>query len=67
MVKITYWGLKVTELGALQFIPSSTFTGTISNISIKEIINVSIPYYTIYDSKGTVALEYRAGEKELCN
>ena len=52
-------GVIAVDTGALTFMPESAFTGTISNISIKEITAVSTPSETIKDSNGNVVSETR--------
>lgn len=44
----------------LEFIPSSTFTGTISNIKVHKITGTYVGKYTITDSNGQTSFEVRA-------
>lgn len=44
----------------LEFIPSSTFTGTISNIKVHKITGTYVGKYKITDSNGSTSFEVRA-------
>lgn len=52
-------GIIAVDTGKLTFTPESTFTGKISNISIKEITGVSTPLKTVKDRDGNVMNEIR--------
>lgn len=55
-------GIKSVSDGALEFVPESTFTGTISNISIKEITGSYSGNYTITDSNGEESFSIRTSK-----
>lgn len=52
-------GVIAVDTGALTFTPESAFVGKISNISVREITEVSIPSQIIKSSNGTVISETR--------
>lgn len=60
-------GVKTVSSGDLLFIPKSTLTIKISNISVKEVIGVYDPTLHIKDSGELNAFEIRATKKELQN
>ena len=64
---VTQWGVKAEDTGALTFTPESTFTGTISEISIREITGVSTPYMSVYDTEDNIPIEQRTGKESLQN
>lgn len=51
----------------LEFIPSSTFTGTISNIEVHKITGTYIGKYKITDSNGSTSFEVRADTNNKYN
>lgn len=53
-------GIKSVSDGTLEFVPESTFTGTISNISIKEITGPYSGNYKITDSNGKESFSIRS-------
>ena len=61
-------GIQSVEDGNLQFIPAQNYTGTISNISVKRIMEPFNGIETVRDSNGDVAYEMRptvAGKSNL--
>ena len=53
-------GIRSVQDGNLEFIPSSTFTGTISEISVKEIIGGVDGVLDVVDNEGKTVFEVRA-------
>lgn len=51
----------------LEFIPSSTFTGTISNIKVHKITGTYVGKYKITDSNGRISFEVRADTNNKYN
>lgn len=52
-------GVKTVNTSELTFIPASNYTGTIKNITVKEILAQSVPYLQVRDSTDTPTLEIR--------
>ena len=60
-------GIRSVRNGALQFIPESSFTGTISNISIRRFVGSTQGVLQITDSEGQTAFELRATKEKQNN
>ena len=60
-------GITAVDNSPLEFIPSSTFTGRIYNISVKEITDISEPYFEVADETGNVAFQARFSDPERDN
>jgi hypothetical protein len=61
------FGIQSVNDGNLVITPNSSLNGTITNISVKEIIYVSQPTLNIKDSTGTTSLEGRFTKNTLKN
>lgn len=57
--KVTSFGIRSVEDGTLQFIPSTSFAGTISNISVREIVGEVSGIREVVDSTGSTSFEIR--------
>ena len=65
---ITYSkGIKAVENGDLRIIPDSDFTGTVKNISVKEVVGVVKPSLNIKDESGQPVFESRPTKRTLHN
>lgn len=60
-------GIQSISNGNVEFVPASTFTGTISEISIKKVLNGFDGSYKLTDSKDLIAFEVRATKSEQNN
>ena len=62
-------GIQSIEDGNLMFIPESSFTGKLTNISIKRITGAyeAIPSKSVADSNGKLSFEMRGSNAELNN
>ena len=60
-------GLTAVDDSPLEFVPSSTFTGRIYNISVKEITDISEPYFEVKDESGNTAFEMRVSDPNTDN
>lgn len=52
-------GIQAVENGDLQIIPTADFTGTVKNISVKEVVGIIDPTFVVKDSLGQNVLESR--------
>ena len=48
----------------LKFIPITSFTGKIADVSIKEVTQFSVPYMVVVDADGDNTLEYRSTDRD---
>ena len=60
------WGVKATGTGSLSITPTTNFNGTIV-ISIKQITGTYSATYTLQNSSGSGAIEFRSGSVGLNN
>ena len=60
-------GITAVDDSPLEFVPSSTFTGRIYNISAKEITDISEPYFEVKDGTGNTAFQARFSDPERDN
>ena len=60
-------GITAVDDSPLEFVPSSTFTGRIYNISVKEITDISEPYFEVKDEAGNTAFQARFSDPERDN
>ena len=60
-------GITAVDNSPLEFVPSSTFTGRIYNISVKEIVVPSEPYFEVADEIGNLAFQARFSDPERDN
>ncbi len=60
-------GIVSVENGNLEFVPSSTFKGTITDISIRRVTGFNPIIQTITDSTGEISYEMRATKSSLDN
>lgn len=65
---ITYSkGIKAVENGDLRIIPDADFTGTVKNISVKEVVGVVKPSLILKDESDQVVFESRPTKESLNN
>ena len=60
-------GIVSVENGNLEFVPASTFKGTITDISIKRVVGFNPTKQTITDSTGEISCEMRTTKSSLDN
>lgn len=60
-------GIASVENGNLEFVPASTFKGTITDISIKRVTGFNATKQTITDSTGEISCEMRTTKSSLEN
>jgi len=60
-------GITAVENGNIEFVPASTFKGTITDISIKRVTGFNPTEQTITDSTGEISCEMRTTKSSLDN